>query len=324
MSAILSPASFAQLQGDLGYSYVFAAEAIRMEITEQLNVLGLGLIQLEGDLVGTGSDTVRVTRYGGVGFAETFQTMASETDAIVPTGFTTGYDTLSIARHGLAKEETYQGRILGRAGSLTLPMLIDKVPASWLATMRAKMCVAGASISGATGDAAAAWSFDYELDLITSYQETEGFGQTGDPEAPTVVTVRHPEQYTDLRDALRDEPAFQFPGVVEALMGLKPGGGSFDFLGMRNFASWDVTTAGGAHQGFSYVPGALGWVVASTTPIEVENPEQAIYVPEFGLIIERKSAGKVAQSRFDANAFFGTGRLDPTLFPQRRIISIND
>ena len=87
MATITSPATFAQLQPDVGFDYVYAEQAIRMEIAEELDVLGLGLVQLWAELQGTGSDVARVTRMGGVGWQEAMVELAGETDPIVKTGF---------------------------------------------------------------------------------------------------------------------------------------------------------------------------------------------------------------------------------------------
>jgi len=317
MAIIASPGSFGQTQAITGLAHVFVEEMIREEITERLNVLQAGLLQGVGDLQGTGSDTLRITRFGSVGFAEAMTAMATETDPIVPTSWTENLDTVVIARYGLAKEETYTNQIQGRAQSVHLDLLASKVPDSFLATLRAQMSVAGAAIAASTGNGAVAWSFDDELDYIAAFHETEGF--EGD-----LVTVRHPEQFSDLRDSLRNEPAYQFPEAMTAIQSVRPGGAAFDFLGSRNFSSFDVTTAAGAHQGYAYVPGALIWAVASTMPIQPKHPSTAMFIPEFGLILERDGEANQATSRFDVNAFFGVSSVDPTLAPQRRLISIND
>lgn len=320
MTTHLPPSTHGSLEGDVGNAYVHAEEGIRQEIHDMLNVLGLGLVTMYGDLAGTGSDTVRITRISGVGFQEAFVEMGSETAAIVATDFDTGTDSMTIARHGLAKEESQQARILTRERGVTLEALVEKVPGSWLKTVRSKLCTSGAAISASTGSAAAAWSFDNELDMIAAFETTEGF-------AGDLVTMRHPEQFEDLKRAIRNEPSYQFPEVMAAIMGLKPGGGAFNFLGARNFASWDVNQSGGGHVGFAYVPGALGWVVASTQPLSedgFEDPSRTLYVPEFGMVIILTANGKQAQRRYDANSYFGIGRLNTALFPQRKLISIDD
>ncbi len=319
MTVHTPPVAFSSIQGDLGFTHAFAPERIRLEIMERLNVLQLGLVELIMDLSGTGSDTGRVTRMGAVGWSEAFTAMASETEAIVATGFTTNFDEVSVGRFGLAKEETYQQRILTREEGVSLDALIEMIPASWLKTIRQQLATALAAITATSGTSGQAWTVDDELDAITALHETEGFDLDRG-----LVSVRHPEQFSDLRDSLRNEPALQTPEAMLALQGVRSAGGAFNFLGILNHASFDITTAGGDHQGGLYVPGAVGWVRASTAPVQVANPATAMFIPEFGIVIEKSGEAKQAESRYDANSWLGTGLLDPTLFPQRRLISVND
>ena len=318
MATYTAPTVFSDTKTELGYSYVFAAERIREEIADRLDVLRIGLVRLEGDLVGSGSDTVRITRYGALGYAEAMATMANETQAITASGWTSGFDSLTIARHGLAKEESYTNQILSAPDEhIGLRQMAALAPMSWLKTLRQKMCTAGAGITASTGSATAAWSFDDELDMLRAFEETEGFN--GD-----LVAVRHPEALSDLRASLRNEPAYQFPEAMSALQSVRPNAAPFEFLGVRNWATFDVTTSGGAHQGFAYVPGAIGYVTASSVPVTVENPDEAMYIPEYGLVLEHSSTGSTATARWDANAYFGVGLLAASLFPQRKLVSIND
>jgi len=318
MTTISPVNTHGQFEGDVGFSYVFAAEAIRLEIAERLDPISESLAVLYGDLTASGSDVLRITRYGGVGFHEAMTAMSTETEPIVASGLTTNFDTITLGRYGLAKEESYQAKILSREGMINIDALAQLVGPSWLKTLRQQVASTGAGITGVTGTSGTAWTFDDELDLVAYYHETEGFDGG-------VIAVRHPEQFTDLRGSLRTEPNYQFPEITSAIQELRGAGGALPtFLGIMNYSSFDVTSSGGDHQGFSYVRGGIGWVRASTLPVTVEDPDRAIVVPEFGLIIEFKSSGNVATARFDANAWFGTGLLDPTLFPQRRIRSIND
>ena len=316
MAVIAAPATYAQITTDLGFAYVFAEQEIRREIADMLNVLQMGVVPLVGDAAGSGSDTIRVTRYGGVGWQESMATMVSETAPITPTGFTTGFDTVAIARHGLAKEESYTAQILGREPAVMLDGLKSLIPESWLKTFRQKVATAGASFADTVGNTGVVWTFDDELDLVAYFHETEGF--EGD-----AVTMRHPEQYTQLRESIRNEPNFQFPEITAALQGLRPGGSFVDFLGFRNFATHDVTNSGGDHQGFAFAPGAIGWAVAGTMNVKVEDPDQALMIPEFGLVCEWNSSGDVATAKWDANAYFGVATADPSVAPQTRIISLN-
>ena len=321
-ATILPPASFASQQGTVGQAYVFAEEAIRQELTERLNVLAMGLVMGVGDLQGRGSDVIRVTRFGGIGFDEQMTAMADETAMIPTTGHTLGHDTVTIARYGLAKEETYQSQILGRAEALGLEDMVIRAPNSWLATLRANVATEVSTFASGVGTSGAAWTYDDELELVAAFHETEGFNAD-----MGVVSMRHPEQYTDLRNSVRNEPGLQNDASLQMLLqGLGQGQdpSAFPFLRIMNHSSFDVVTSSGDHVGGAYVPGAVAWVVANTLPITVDNPTMATFVPEFGIVIERKSTGEVGTAKFVMNAFFGTDKLDPSLFPQFKITSVND
>jgi hypothetical protein len=316
MATITPPATFAQVTTDLGLPYVFAEQAIRRELADMLNVLQMGVVPLVGDAAGTGSDTIRVTRIGGVGWSEAMATMGTETAAITPTGFTTGFDLVAIARHGMSKEESYTAQILGREPEAMLEGLKGQLPNSWLKTFRQKVATAGAGITDSVGTIGTAWTFDDELDLVAYFNETEG-------SSGAAVTMRHPEQYTQLRNSIQDVPNFQFPEITTALQGLRAGGNFVDFLGFRNFSTHDITDSGGDHQGFAFEDGAIGWARASTMNVKVEDPDVALFIPEFGLVCEWKSAGRSATAQWDANAYFGVALADPSIAPQVRIVSVN-
>ena len=321
MATILPPSSFAQNQATVGHAYVFAGERIRQEITERLNVLQMGLVMGVGDLAGSGSDVIRVTRFGGIGFAEQMTAIGSETGAVASTGHTVNFDTVTVGRYGLAKEQTYQDQVLGRAEALGLDDMASRAPNSWLATLRAQVALTGSNFSSGVGTAGVVYSYDDELELVAAFHETEGFDAT-----MGVVSIRHPEQYTQLRNSIRNEPGLQNDAQLQqAVLGLGQGSdpAAFPFLGIRNFSSFDVPTVSGDHVGCAYVPGAIAWVVASTMAIEPENPAKTVYVPEFGLIIERKSTAEVATAKFVANSWFGVDAMDPSLFPQFTITSDN-
>lgn len=322
MTAIVSPASHAQTEALVGFSYVFAAEAIRQELVEQLNLLSMGAAMLVGDLVGTGSDTIRVTRFGGLGFAETMTAMANETDPIVPSGFTLGFDTVTIARFGMGKEQTYQDQILQRSDTISLDEMEALVPSTWLATLRSSLVTVGSTFSASVSNTGADWDYDAELELIAAFHETEGF----DPMVHRPMTIRHPEQYTDLRNAIRNEPGLQGDSLLQqALLGLgSDAQGGFNFLGLRNLSSNDVPTSGGDHVGCAYVPGALAWAVASTSPVRTANPGASAYIPEFGIVLERKSEGGIATGSFAVNSWFGTAKLAAELYPQFKLLSVNN
>ena len=113
---------------------------------------------------------------------------------------------------------------------------------------------------------------------------------------------------------------------MSSIQGLKPNGGSFNFLGFENNASHDVQVSGSDHIGFAAARGAIGWVRASTLPLagRVRDPSRAMFMPDLGLVIEWDSTANIATAKFNANLWVGTALLSSLLFPQFRIRSIND
>lgn len=323
MPTIIPASSFAQTQDTVGQEYVFAGEDIRQEIVEKIDVLADGLVMGVGDLEASGSDTVRVTRYGGIGFAEEMDAMGSETELIVPSGFTIGSDSVALGRHGIAKEETFTSQILSRAEAMGIERMVQHVPASFLKTLRVDVAEAGSTFSSGAGTTGLAWTYDDEIELCALFNETAGFADAARQQGG-VVSLRHPEQYTDLAQSLRNEPALQGRAdELFSLLGIQSSE-AFEFQGIRNYRSHDVPTSGGDHVGCAYVPGAIAWVVASTMRVTPQNPETTIWIPEFGIIITRSSTGEIATVKFAANAYFGVAKLSAALFPQFKVTSIND
>lgn len=322
-ATIVAPSTFAQNQGDLGHSYVFAAQDILEQITEKLDVLNAGLLNALGEFTQSGSDTIRITRFTGLGHAERMTAMVSETDPIVASGFSTDYDTLTVGRYGLAKEESMGSMLFGRRESVTLDDMQAMAPDSYLATVRYLLAVAGSNISSTVGTSGAAWTYDDELEIRSSYHETEGFDQLTQP----VYSVRHPEQFTDLAHALRNEPAFQGSELLRQLLGLQRGeNGAIDVIGIRSFSSHDVQASGGDHIGFTYVGGAAVIGAPSTAVLAPRLSADKVHVviDELGTVLTRSGDGATTVERFDMNSWVGVDFLDPTLFPQFRIRSVND
>ncbi len=324
--SILSPATHGQAESTVGFSYVFAEEQLRREIAEELDVMNAGLAQAVGDLAGSGSDTLRVTRVGGIGWSEKLTALAGETDPITPTGHTLGLDTVTLGRYGLAKEQSFQDMGLQRAGvraAVSLAAQRSVIAQSWAATLRELVADVGATFSTSQGTTGVAWDLDSELELIAAFGETNGF----DPRRHFPRTLRAPKAYTQFRNSLRNEPGFQGDAqLMQALLGLggiKEAGGAFNFLGLVNFASHDVPESGGDDVGCAYVPGAIVWCVMSTSAIAEEvGPDAVMVVPEYGIIVTRKTEGGVATGRFDVNCWMGVDNVDPTLCPQYKLLSV--
>lgn len=318
------PISHAQTFGTLGHAYAFAQQEILMDLEDGLDVLGLGVIPLMGDLAGSGSDTLRVTDLGNVGFNLPMQALTGETAAVLPSNVALGYESLTIGMYGLAQSETYLRQVLARpADGVSLDRLKSMVPSSWLATLRQLVCTTGAGISSAVGAVSSTLSVDDHLDLATVYRTTMGSRQ---PWAMIDGT-----QLDQLKRSYRNEPAFTNSAAeFAAVLGLQLDGGAvaqrfpnLGGLGIDFAVTDDIVQSGGGRQGFSTTQGGIGYGIANTSPIKPANAVGAIYVPQFGLFIEELTArGNQTIREYRATAFLGSILGSTRVFPQRRILSI--
>ena len=168
MTSIAPPTSFANVQSaGFGFDYIFAAEMIAIELQDSLDVLGLGVIPLKGDLMSSGSDTLRITDFGGIGWSLPMKALTTETEIVAPSPFDIGFEEITIAPHGLAQSETYQSQILGREPMIMLDALKPRLVQSWLRTLRDKVCITGAGMTTDVGSATTQLSVDDHLDGLT-------------------------------------------------------------------------------------------------------------------------------------------------------------
>jgi len=320
------PISHAQVFGTLGFDYVFASARIALELQDKLDVHGMGVVPLRGDLAGSGSDTVRVTDYGNVGWSLPFEALSSETDTVAPSPVDIGFETITIGQFGLAQAETYKHQVLNREPAITLDRLKPMVPMSWLLTFRQRVALAGSGIAVAVGSAGTTLSVDDHLDLATAYKTNLG---NRIPSAMIDGT-----QFDQLSRSYRTEPAFTNSAAeFAAVLGLKANGPSgpdtvaqthpnFGGMGINLAITNDIIQSGGARQGFCFPPGGIGWAVANTSPIRPTNNNGAVYVPAFGLFIEELTDGARQTTReYRATALFGVALGATRVYTLRRWIS---
>ena len=321
MTTINPAFSFSQIQGDLGVAYRLAAEGLYEELVDKIDVWGLGVVPLMGDLAGSGTDTIRVGNYGGVGFAQAMTAMSTETDSVAIGTATSGYSEITLGMYGLGYEDTIKGAILNTPqarAALSLEGLIPKIPESWLKTFRTRFTTAGGTFSASVGSTATTLSIDDMIDFTEAFNEQDGVGPE---DAPTVVL--HPTPIKQARASAWLDPTFQ--NSVEAFKMVQGISGRVydDFLGLgvRVIGTSDVTTSGGAYVGFGFQRGGLGYATASTQNVDLGGAP-TIYVPQFGLIIAQMS-NKLDQGTRKAVAYslFGVAAGDSDVFFQRKILS---
>jgi hypothetical protein len=96
------------------------------------------------------------------------------------------------------------------------------------------------------------------------------------------------------------------------------------FAGLDFIATNSVTTSGGAYKGFAFGEGGIGYGVAGATPANLPIPAgaDAMYVPEFGLVIYKRLNGLGQQVLGVVGlAFVGFAAGDSTVYFQRGVDS---
>ena len=325
MSAITSPITQAQTEGNLGYAAVFAEAEATAALMEMFDVWADGLLRGVGDLAGTGSDTLDLAYYSGLGWGEAMTAMSTETQVVAATGFMDGVDQLTIGRYALAKEVSHTQQILSRERIGTIEGLLSQVPGSLGKTIRQRLCVAGSGLSNAITATGNPWTLAKHFELANAANETEGFdGQ--------LIAVMHPEQVSDLRDSVRTSGSGNYVYPTEFLFGDTAGsvglnrvqreaGYVNNFLDIRTYQSVDVQASGSDHVGFAFMPGKFVFGTASSASIPSGGASVAS-IPQFGVVVIQTQSPPII--RFDAEAHFGVSAVSDTGSAGWKLISENN
>jgi hypothetical protein len=309
MTVLNSPLLASDAESSIGYAYRYLPGMIRQALAERFDVAAGGLVARIGDVAGSGSDTVRTRRVTGLGWSKTMASLGSETEAIAASPLTVGTDDITIGRHGLAFSESFQHAIQDDA-MLRVDDIAGSFVDSYLATLRSLVCTTGATFSTNSADAAATLDVNDWIALRGDFEASAGFDGRA-------VSILHPEQITHLRNSIRSETALQYPESFELYQRMQAEAGfRFTFLGIDIYGSSDVSLSGGDYYGFAYSPGALAYAVGSTAQMGDLSDSAPVFVPEWGIVVTRKTDGQSATKRIDANAFVGVGKLSAELFPQ--------
>lgn len=324
MTTIASPASHAQLKGDLGFAYTFAAEEIRERLQDRLAMEQLGWVQLVGDVAGTGSDVLRITDIGDLGYARPFTELANETSTITPSPFLTGYSTVTVGMYGLSHDATYFSQILTREGAVTLDSIKREVPKSVSATVRSLVATKIAAFGTNVGDTSSELGPNDFLDLGAAFRANLGAYEYGVP-----ACMVHPQQVEQAIRGFRNDPAYQKDvREFQEMAALRTREQSsqlyrnFMGLGMDLAASDDVSTTGGGYDGGAWSFGGIAMARASTAGLVTANPNGTMYVPEAGLVIEEApETGRTGTRRYYARLFIGVDSGSTNVFVLRGLIS---
>ena len=317
MASISPPALASAVNNEVGFAYTFAQIAIQRRLEDALNVQAAGLVRLVGDAAGSGSDVIRVTNIGGIGYNLAMSALASETAAITPSPFDLGYSTVTIADYGLAFEESYKAQILGREPAAMLDALVQTMPESFLRTLRDLTATTVAGFSTVIGSSGTALTMDNALDLLAAFRENPGSGQP--------VVMLHPKQVSDLVDSIRSETTLSLSvsefGGLQGLQGGAQTIRNFAGLGFDISMSTSITDDSTDFFGGAYSAGGVGYAVGSTAGVRARGID-AIRIPEFGTIVTFPSSSSTnGKETAEARSFLGVAAGSSDVFVQRKVIS---
>ncbi len=317
MAAIAPPALSGAVNTEVGFTHTFAQIAIQRRLEDALNVEAAGLVRLVGDAAGSGSDVIRVTNIGGIGYNLPMSALASETAAITPSPFDLGYSTVTIADYGLAFEESYKAQILGREPAAMLDALVSTMPESYLRTLRDLTATVIAGFATTVGLAGSKLTIDDYLDLLAAYRENPGAGMP--------VIMLHPKQVSDLIESARTETTLSLSvsefGSLNGLSGAQtiP---NFLGLGVDINMSTSITNTGADHIGGAYSAGGVGYAVGSTAGVRARGID-AIRIPQFGTIVTFPSSSSTnGKETAEARSFVGVAAGSSDVFVQRKVLSV--
>lgn len=322
MATITPPFQFADTRVQIGHSFLFAQEGMKIELQDRLDVAAMGVISLRGDVAGSGTDTLRITDIGNIGYSLPFTALASETDTVADSPIDLGFETVTVGTFGLGQSETYSEQLFSREPMVLLDQLKAFIPQSWSRTFRDQVALTGSGITLAVGSATTDLSVDDHLDLVTVYRIAVGNSMP--------MAFLDPTQIDQLLRSYRNEPGFQnaaevFSGLLEARDGSSPDAQIYRNVGgLRiDMAVTDsIVESGGAFQGFAFPQGGIGWAVGSTIPITPANPDRAIKIPQFGLLIEEDTDGTSQTTRrYRATSWMGFALGSERVHTLRRFIS---
>ena len=309
VTSIGIPGTHAAAEALLGLSFNYLDAMILQVAAEKFDASLL--LDFWGDLSGSNSDTMAKRRVGGIGWGASFTTMGSETEQIAPSALSAAMDTISVARHGLAFEESFTRAILSGDG-VTLEAIATTIVLTGSKKLRSLLCAHIASNFGSNvADAAATADVDDCIAARAAFEDYPGF----DASAP-ITALLHGTQIKHIRASARGETALKFPERFDADQSIQNQAGfRFRFLGMDYYASQDVTLSSSDYFGGVWQRGAVGWCKASPSAVGDIQDANPVFVDDLGMVVTKDTRGSQALKRIDANMFAGVGQLSTDVAP---------
>ena len=282
---VTAPSSFTQA-GTAGLTYSYRlAEDLELALMDQMGDSAIQMSNPVIDLTAMGSATKRQGVLSNVGMQRRFTVSSGEASLNSASGYTLDYWAASVAQYDLSFTQTVQAGVLGLPGAtVTLEDLKAFLPQNYLATMRYLFCTAGSGFSDQTvGSAAAALDADDMFDLAAAATRKLGAGALGMP-----MAFLDPEQFIELQQAFRSEPAYvQNLGAMQQIQKVQAGQNLGDVfgLGFDVVITDSIVQDTGAYKAFCGSPGSIRRVKADPSAAKIPAGVSPIYLPEQGIVV---------------------------------------
>lgn len=274
-----------------------AGMAFLLRLGDTLDLLASNLgIQIR--YAGNGSRTVRVGNKANL--ANLTLSSLGETSSPPLQSLVVGYHDITTASSGLALGKTYDASIYSpmEISDATDPLrLVREFPAIIAASVRSKVCTAGAGISASVGSAGANTSVDTILAARTTVNSSR---RSADPGIGSPMALfLHTIQVEHVLDSAQSHPALQATGRGLADQSFNRPEIQPDFLGLgvTKVESLDVTESGSAKQGFVIESGAIEVAFGDVSLVPAAMDRLYLAIREAGLIIQEASASRDQQIR---------------------------
>jgi hypothetical protein len=328
MTSVSGPAIFNDANGmitDFGLAKIVLGDLAMARLVNRFNPLTDGIVVPYGDLAGMKTATLGIPNWTGTGFGATMAAASSETSDTSLSSFTTGQDTIGVARQELAYGQSFDTLVLGGGrGPLDWPALAESMVDSTIKRFRTLGDTAGATISGSVGSASRDNNYDDVIALSVAFRETSGFSlEFGAPKC-----VLHSEQMSGINAAIRAEPGLQMPEVHADRFAARDNAGFQGTLcGIDFYQNNSVVDSSSVWQGYAGQTGFLGIAVGNPAALSELPPAgaQHLYdVPALGLSVWIQVSPGTATVKVYAYALLGLALMSSTVRPSFRLIGINN
>ena len=249
-AAVAAPSLFSATESIVGPPIVYAT-ALGVALADG-GIANEQILPFGYDLTASGNDTARFTFRSGLGAGNVMTARANETAAIVPTGYTLGYWTGTIASYVLGFGQSRYDATLSLPGQSVQAEEAGMLHAqSVITTLHYLHAVAASALSNVEGTSAATATVQAWLDVIDYFESTAGY--TGG-----AFGFLDPKQIREVRAAFASYTGLQFPeptNAIQSLSAAAPEVPVLSIFGLSAYKSNWVQTSGGDLQGWFQAPG---------------------------------------------------------------------